>query len=239
MGNTTNNRKYGLAVETSCSIGSVAIGCSGRLLQEHSFSGPRKHATEFVATIDTLCRAQGILPEQIGEVYVSYGPGSFAGLRIGVTAARMIAFAHGATLVPTPTLDVIAQNARTLSPRPEHVVVMLDAKRKRVFAAAYDLTGGAYVAHSAAAELDPVAFLAEQPSGCLVLGEGALVYRGAAEAAGLPIADDSRHVPQASVVYQIGYALAREGKTVPSRELVPLYIRPPEAEEQWAVRHGA
>ena len=83
-----NGPPYGLAIETSGTIGSVALGCAGRLLAEYAFTGPRKHAVEFLAAVDTLCRENGLEPRQIGEVYVSYGPGSFTGLRMGVTAAR-------------------------------------------------------------------------------------------------------------------------------------------------------
>jgi len=230
---------YGLAVETSCHLGSVAIGRAGVLMAERSFSGPRKHATEFVAAIDSLCRAQGVSPEQIGEVYVSHGPGSFAGLRIGVTAARMIAFAHGAVMVPTPTLDVIAHNALAASPTPEHVAVMLDAKRHRVFAASFDLSEATYVARAHAAELDPRVFLSQQQPGCLILGEGAPIYHELVARSSLAIGESQWHVPKARVVYELGYALARRGKTVPPREFVPLYIRPPEAEEQWNARHGS
>ncbi len=309
---------YGLAIETSGRLGSVAIGCGGRLIEERCFSGPRKHASEFIATIDTLCRDHGVSPEQIGEVYVSYGPGSFAGLRIGVTAARMIALAHGASVIATPTLDVIAQNALWLTPRPERVAVILDAKRKRVYAGGFDLSSvsvagdvsgdsdvdrsssacnsmpymvdaeedrsgdseddrstsagnsppykadssatrnrsdvvgdvlshGSYVARSAVVEVDPATFLAEQPTTCLVMGEGAEAYARVVEDSSLLIASQhhlppgmtSLHTPRAGVVYHLGYALARTGKTVQPRELIPLYIRPPEAEEQWAARHGA
>lgn len=239
VNSTGNNQNwYGLAVETSGGIGSVALGRGGGVLQDRSFSGRRKHATEFIAAIDVLCRAQGVTPEQIGEVYVSHGPGSFAGLRIGVTAARMIALAHGATLVPVPTLEVIAQNALGLSPRPEHVVVIRDAKRQRVFGAAFDLANDSYLPRTSPSEWEPGALLNDQPPGCLILGEGASHYAAVVAASGLPLGSPALHVPSPVVVYRLGYALARRGATVPPRELVPLYIRPPEAEEKWDARHG-
>ncbi len=233
-----NGPPYGLAIETSCTMGSVALGCEGRLLAEHAFTGPRKHAVEFLAAVDTLCRGNGVEPQQIKEVYVSYGPGSFTGLRMGVTAARTIAFAQEALLVPVPTLEVIAQNALSLPHAPEWVAVILDAKRKRVYAAAFARHEGRFVSRSEPAEVDPAAFLAQQPEGTVVLGEGAAAYRQIVDASGLQRAPEELHTPRAGVVYRLGHQLARGGKAVARQDLVPLYIRPPEAEERWAARHG-
>ena len=57
---------YGLAIETSCSLGSVALGCHGRLIAERAFTGPRRHAVEFVAAVDAICRENGVTPQQVG-----------------------------------------------------------------------------------------------------------------------------------------------------------------------------
>jgi len=235
-GNLGHGPSYGLAIETSCTIGSVALGCAGRLLAEHTFSGPRKHAVEFLAAVDTLCREHGVEPQQIGEVYVSYGPGSFTGLRMGVTAARTIAFAQEAHLIAVPTLEVIAQNALLLPDAPEGTAVILDAKRKRVYAATFVRQEGRFTPTSQPSEVDPAGFLAGQPEGTVVLGEGVITYRQTAASSGLQIAPAELHSPRAGVVYRLGHDLARRGVIVARRDLVPLYIRPPEAEERWAAR---
>ena len=229
---------YGLAIETSCSLGSVALGCGGRLMAERAFTGPRRHAVEFVAAVDSLCCENGVTPRQIGEVYVSHGPGSFTGLRMGVAAARTIALAQDALLVAVPTLEVIAQNALLLEDVPSDVAVILDAKRKRVYAAAFALHERRYTAQSEPEEVDPAGFLARQPAATVVLGEGVAAYRGIVEATGLRIAPDELHGPRAGVVYSVGHDLARSGKTIARRDLIPHYIRRPEAEERWAARHG-
>jgi tRNA threonylcarbamoyladenosine biosynthesis protein TsaB len=265
---TQNDNLYDLALETSGAMGSVALGRGEDVLDARSFSAPLRHAIEFLPTVEALCRTYDARPEDIGRVYVSIGPGSFTGLRIGVTAARMIAFAgrqyahssharqparpadspdqHGpmpsaadapVTLVPVPTLDVIAQNAFALADPPPHLVVMLDAKRKRVYGAAFERKGSRYVATSEPAELDPASFLSGQPRNCGVIGEGVHQHRPVVEASGLDILPDSLYTPGAETVYRLGLELAKAGHLVHSRDLVPLYIRPPEAEEKWQARH--
>ena len=102
---------YGLAFETSGALGAVALGRGPDVLDVRQFSGPRRHAVEFLPTIDAICRSNAVTASQIERVYVSSGPGSFTGLRIGVTAARMISLANDARIVAVPTLEVIAQNA--------------------------------------------------------------------------------------------------------------------------------
>lgn len=228
----------GLAFETSCRIGSVALGREGIVLEERMLSAPRAHAVEFVQLIADLCRDHGVTPEGIDRVAVSHGPGSFTGLRIGVTAARMLAMASSALLFAVSTLEVIAQNAAAVKDPPEHVSVVLDAKRNRVYASSFRFDGSRYVALDEPAEVAPEAYLAKRPADTLVLGEGVARYREAIERAGLAVGPDESHQPRASVVYRL--CLGPEGSTqsVAPRDFVPRYVRIPEAEERWAKRHG-
>ena len=128
---------YALAFETSSAQGCVALGCGPKVLEAARFTKARAHAAEFLPTIDALCRAHDAEPQRIEWVFVSAGPGSFTGLRIGITAARMIALAVGARVVAIPTLEVIAQNALDSPTPPDQVAVILDAKRRRVYSATF------------------------------------------------------------------------------------------------------
>ncbi len=233
-----NTPEFALAFETSCAIGEVAIACGDCVLDVIRFQKPRAHTTDFLPAIEKLCLDQNAKPEQIRHVYVSAGPGSFTGLRIGITAARMMAFAHGASVVSVPTLEVIAQNALAASVPPDEVAVVLDAKRKRVFAAAFLHKNNSYVAATQPAEVDPQAFLESRPPDCSALGEGVLYHREAIAASGRSVLDASLYQPHASTVATIGYQMAMRGEFTDSRLLTPVYIRPPEAEEKWSQRHA-
>ena len=279
-----------LAIETSGASGSVAIGRGRNLLGAQRFTRPRAHAAEFLPSIETLCREHGIKPAEIAWVFVSAGPGSFTGLRIGITAARTLALAVGARIVALPTLEVIAQNALDLAEPPPRVAVMLDAKRARVYTATFSLVaqhdrnngsrvacpspassgagmcpephGGAalghatrridrvdapgsdttefkrYVAVDEPREADPATYLAAQGPDCAVMGEGVLYHRAAVSGSGLRVLLEELFPPKVETVYRLGVERAAKGMVVPARDLIPVYIRPPEAEEVWAAKHG-
>ena len=242
-----NCEVLGLAIETSGDRGSVALGRGDRVLESRALGGPRRHAVEFVPMVAAICRAHAVTPGELGLILVSAGPGSFTGLRIGVTAARMIAMATGARLVGVPTLSAVAVNALEVLPPPRRLVVLLDAKRKHVFAAAFDLTEGRYVPVAEPAEAEPRAFLTAhvlEDATCAVMGEGVPLHRDAVESVigsartgpAWTILGESLNAPRAESVYRLGRALAASGVFVDRRAFVPTYIRPPEAEEKWLKR---
>ncbi len=235
----TSTNTYHLAFETSSARGEIALGRGRDVLQTTTFSGPRKHASEFLPTIDTLCRKADVNPSAITSVFVSIGPGSFTGLRIGVTAARFIAYATGASIVAVPTLEVIAQNALDVDPTPPTIVVLLDAKRQHVFTATFKPLDGAYISTCNAQEADPQVFLKQLDRTSAVLGEGVKYHETAVRASGLRVLPESTWPPRAATLYHLGYAMSQQGKFTDFRSLVPHYIRPPEAEEKWEERFGA
>ncbi len=253
---TPSDPVFALAFETSGAWGSVALGYGDRIIATRPFSGPRRHAVEFLPTVELLCRTNSVDAAAVRRIYVSSGPGSFTGLRIGITAARTMALATGASIVAVPTLEVIAQNAalckpqapvRAVSPSrtelaahpPDRVAVILDAKRKRVYAATFQRRGGVYVATSEPAEVEPAPFLSTLDPGCAVMGEGITYHREAVEASGLITLPDALSTPRAESVYRLGVARACKGRFVDARSLIPLYVRPPEAEEKWKQHHSA
>lgn len=234
--------EFGLAFETSSALGSVALGWGHEVLEVRLLSGLRMHAVEFLPTIDAMCRTHDIRPASVCRIYVSSGPGSFTGLRIGITAARMMALAFEADLVSVPTLEVIAQNALGASPAPDRVVVMLDAKRRRVYAASFVRRDNRYVEVTKPVEADPARFVSEQmavDSSCAVMGEGVLYHGDAIVSAGASILPETLFPPSAETVFRLGAERADQGRFEDRRTLIPTYVRPPEAEEKWQQRHGS
>ncbi len=227
-----------IAIETSGPHGSVALGCGGRIVVEGAFTTTREHARELIPTVDRLCREQGWTPSEVGECHVSIGPGSFTGLRVAVAFARHLALAAGTKTVAVPTLDVIAENCAVMASRPERLVVILDAKRRQVFAAVYKWGGECYRRTADPRMIEPGALLAEEPQPMAVVGEGIEYYREAVEASGAVVLDQSMWWPRASNVMRLGRRLAEQDFFTPARELEPFYVRRPEAEEVWEKRHG-
>ena len=253
-----------LAVETSGRIGSVALGRNGDVLETSAFSTARRHAVELLPTVRALCRKHDVQPGQVEEVYVSGGPGSFTGLRIGITFAKTIALGGRTRVVRVPTLEVIAQNALLLDVPPANLAVLLDAKRGRVYAAGFELVstlptskemghpartrettgrpvgwaGPSYRRTIAPAEIDPADFLTRMPSGSGAVGEGVAYHREAVERSGLAILPETHNQARAEMVYRLGRRQAAVGRYDDPLKLTPIYIRRPEAEEIYERRHA-
>lgn len=190
--------------------------------------------------IDEVCRQNSIQPRDITVIAVSIGPGSFTGLRIGVTLAKTMAFATGAKLIAVPTLPVIASNAPADA---QWVMPILDAKRDQVFAAVY--RRGKPIAESTEQkapldEMEPPQLLhlpellARAPRPVLVLGEG-LKYHiqhlsGAEDS--VSVAPEELWWPKASTVAHLALQLREAGAYADPFKLTPLYIRKPEAQER-------
>lgn len=213
------------------------MGRGGKVIAQAQFAASCNHGVELLPTVSRLCTQAGIRPADVGRVDVSGGPGSFTGLRVGVTFAKSLAYAHGARLVRMGTLDVIAQNALTLSEPPPRVAVILDAKRKKVFANWYELKQGTYVARDRPLERDPIEFLGSIAP-IAVLGEGVGFHRGAVDSVnGVSVLDESLNRGRAEVVFELGESRARRQQWTPIEEMAPIYVRLAEAEEKWRANH--
>lgn len=227
----------GLALETSGRVGSVALAEDGTVVAEERFPHGLKHAAGLVPMIDRLCADQGWKPVDIREIYVSVGPGSFTGLRVGITVAKTLAFATGASVVPVQTLDVLARNA---PPGWQNLVVVLDAKRDQVFTATFANAGGEPRQREPARLDSLAATLSRAPRPVHLLGEGIPFHRQ-------HIPDDPEVIvtpedtwrPLAASVARIGATMARAGMTTDPMALAPVYIRRPEAEEVFEARNTA
>src|SRR5947207_2286578 len=137
-----------IAIETSSRIGSIALADGEQILAERQFEHGLQHAAMILPIIDSLCREQGWGPRDIEHVYVSAGPGSFTGLRIGITLAKTMALATGVTLVAVPRLRVLVENAPADA---RHVIIVLDAKREQIFTGRFERSAdGAWIERESA-----------------------------------------------------------------------------------------
>ena len=228
-----------LVVETSSRLGGVALAQGGDLKHAAPFQVDRNHAVELLPTIDALCRRMNWSAADLQQIYISIGPGSFTGLRIAVTLARTLALSTGARIVAVPTLQVIAQNGLRVDPPPKYVAALLDAKRKQVYAAAFELRTGRYVQTVEPCVVDPVEFLGGLSQPMCILGEGIAYHQRALEQVPHDRLPEALWPPRIEIVHQLGFERARRGKFEKPRELGPVYLRRPEAEEVWDRKHQA
>lgn len=228
-----------LAIESSGRAGSVALCDDAALLDERTFPHSLRHAAALVPLIDSMLRDRSISPKQVEVIHVGVGPGSFTGLRVGVTLAKTFSFATGAKLTAVPTLDTIVEN---LDPTPHtQAIALLDAKRGQVFAARFERTANSFRNWRAIepARLDTATGMISRASkDVIVTGEGIDFHFAAIESAGVAIAAKELWQPRAAVVAKLGRERAANNDFVDAFALRPIYVRLPEAEEKRLIAEG-
>lgn len=228
-----------IAIETSGRSGSVAVAEGDVLLEEAPFATDHEHARDLIPLIDRLVQNQGWARGSIAECHLSIGPGSFTGLRVAVTFARHLALACGAKICAVPTLDVIARNVLDLTVRPHDIAVLLDAKGGRVFGATYELSNNDYRRTTGPVLIEPARLLTTARVRPAVLGEGIPYHEKAMAESGVTVLGKEHWRPRAANVHRIGFGMSQSRLYTPANELVPLYVRRPEAEEIWEKRQAA
>jgi tRNA threonylcarbamoyladenosine biosynthesis protein TsaB len=235
-----------LAVETSSRVGSVALARGDELLAEMTFSAPLKHSAEIFPAICELLSRLESKPNQIQQVYISGGPGSFTGLRIAATLAKAMHLATGVRIVSVDALDVVAANVINLTEDDvaaemtkeagyETVATVVDAKRGQFFVAVYE-RGHSKDPHQwvkvvSDCLMRPGQFiddLAAYGRDIWLLGDGLLYYKERFRADGVRFFNKKYWSPRASKVYLLGRHMAARDDYSDPLLLSPNYLRGPD-----------
>lgn len=128
-----------LSIETSTTVCSVALSKDGHTIASLEEHQANSHATILTVLINQLLSNEGISASQLSAVAVSSGPGSYTGLRIGVSVAKGICYASKIPLIALPTLQIMAANAVSKMETKENILIcpMIDARRMEVYSALY------------------------------------------------------------------------------------------------------
>jgi tRNA threonylcarbamoyladenosine biosynthesis protein TsaB len=188
-----------LAFDTATDVATSALVDDGEVLGERT-----SRAVTLLEDVDALLRQAGMRTRDVRALAVGIGPGSFTGIRIGLSTARGLALALGIPVAGVSTLDALAAGAPGAVP-------VVDARRREVF------VPGAVLAP---------ADLAVEP-GKVYVGSGAVRYRELLEPAGaeIPPDADERHLPRARFHAQLAHNFG------PAEDVEPLYLRVPDADK--------
>jgi tRNA threonylcarbamoyladenosine biosynthesis protein TsaB len=220
-----------LAVETSGRTGSVAAGRGDQILAEAAFSGPLTHSAELFPTAQAVLDRINVKISDIDHIYIAAGPGSFTGLRIAVTMAKMMAFANAAKIVAANTMDILALNAteyaKDKNVKINRLATILDAKRKQFYVAVFENTDDTWrkvTTDCLTTASDFIRRFARGTAPIWLLGEGLVYYSDNFAADGVRFLDRD-------------YWPARADFADPTT-LEPFYLRRPEATENWENLHN-
>lgn len=228
---------YVLGVEAATPVAGVAVVSGDRLLAERFINNKKTHSGHLLPMIKAVIEEAGIQPAAIEGVAVSSGPGSFTGLRIGMSTAKTLAQVWGVPVVGVGTLDALAHPLKGLV---NLVCPILNARKNEVYAAVYDgadgdmrnLTGPLAISPKDLAELlgrwgdRPVTFL----------GDGVPEYRDSLiELLGKRVffAPGAVSLPRGSSIAEIGRERLAGGQGTDPLTLLPDYVRMSEAEIKW------
>lgn len=122
-----------LSIDTAVSVCSVALHAEGVMIGLLEIHQENVHAQRLMPAIDALLSQCGVQARSLSAIAVSEGPGSYTGLRIGVSTAKGIAFANSIPLIGVSTLKALAKQVQPYMATGDLVVPMIDARRMEVY----------------------------------------------------------------------------------------------------------
>ena len=153
-----------LAIDTTAAVATAALFRDGTLIAEREADAGKKHAETLLPLIDDLLEENGVTIDQIGLFAVDIGPGSFTGVRIGVSLVNALAFATGKRIVAVDSLATLAQSVEKTE---QPVCAMIDARNGNAYAALYQ--AGRTLIEPCAVETE--SFLTDLPQDTVFVGD--------------------------------------------------------------------
>ena len=224
-----------LALETSAKAVSVAVAENDTVIASRFANEGQTHSVTMMPMLDGMLRETGLTLRDMELIAVSNGPGSFTGLRIGVSAAKGLAWALDVPCCGVSTLDAMAQNALDF----EGIVIgAMDARREQIYNALFLCHDGHLqrLTEDRAIGLDALLPEMEKYSDLpkLVVGDGAALCYTYLSERGITcgMREGECGLQNAQGVAQAAYEMALRGMTVSARDLIPVYLRLSQAERE-------
>lgn len=235
-----NCRKSGvliLAFDSSSSFGSVAVLEGPRVLASEKLDPAKRSAQTLAPAIEMCLKAAGRNSREVQLIATTVGPGSFTGLRVGVTMAKTLAYALQCDLVGLNTLDVLAAQVVQAEIRGQTGIIhaVLDAQRKELFVGRYqtreDIVEPPNRFEDQNAILSGDSWLQSLHSGDVVTGSGLARWQEKLPP-GVVVAPTEIHEPDAVTIGRMAVQEHIRGRRDDLWTFSPLYIRPSYADEK-------
>ena len=222
--------RFVLGIDTATRTASVGVLDGDDLIAERSQPDSRTLAVTALPLVQDVLAAAGCDVADLGMIAVSAGPGSFTGLRIGLSLAKGISLATGCAVIAVPTLEALAQVA---GERDGLICPVLDARKGEVYAASFrwQTSGPLRVSEDCAATPQRLAAAIEEP--CVLLGDGVEAYLALwrdAFGQSVELLPFTEFHPRGGAVAAVGRRRFGDLGADEVAAMVPRYVRAAEAE---------
>ncbi|PFA68730.1 tRNA (adenosine(37)-N6)-threonylcarbamoyltransferase complex dimerization subunit type 1 TsaB [Bacillus sp. AFS015802] len=221
-----------LAIDTSNYPFGVALIQEDKVIGEYITYMKKNHSVRAMPAIEQLLKDCGIEAKELTKIVVANGPGSYTGVRIGVTLAKTLAWSLNIPLIPVSSLATLASSGRYFS---GYIVPLFDARRGQVYTGLYEFQGDRLVCIEEDRNImleEWVKKLKELNKDLLFVGNDTAIHEDTIkEVLGdqAKIAPFVSHNPRPSELAYIGQGL----EEMTAHEVLPNYIRMAEAEVKW------
>ena len=220
-----------LAADTSAKTATVALFENGSLIAEYTQNIGLTHSEGFLPLLETMLNITGRDISEIDYYAVTNGPGSFTGLRIGVSTIKGLAHAQNKPLVMLSTLDALSENIPAFS---GYVCPMLDARRQEVYTAVYQ-NGVKLLEDTPLSLTELFSYLKTTRGKVLFLGDGAVNYRDIIKKElkqKAVFAPEHLMLQRASSVGCVAMRQIESGNTISYNEVTIRYLKASQPEQQ-------
>ena len=219
-----------LALDTATKVGSVAIMEDDNVLAESTLNADITHSETLLPSINDMLKETALSMTDMDLFALTLGPGSFTGIRIGVSTIKGFAFALNRPVVGVSTLEALAYN---FSSSPLKITPILDARRGEVYTATFRWEGDRMLRLSEDRAVPPEKMLEEIDEETLFAGDGLEKYGDMIKSRLGTLANEAtkpQGLIRASSIATLGLERYEKGETLDIATLTPLYLRKSEAE---------
>ncbi len=217
-----------LGIDTATWRASVGVVDGQRQIAEKCLQTTGNHAAVVLPLIESVLDEAACSPHELDRIVVSHGPGSFTGLRVGLTIAKSLAWATGKPLSTVSTLEALAHAAEV----PDGTVAaVLDARKGELYAAVFQVSGGSHRRLTEDLLMQPEELLVHLPGECVIIGDASERYAGYFRdrlGTGVRLLEFPSHGPRGTVVALLGIQ-QYEYRGTELAAVEPSYIRSPDA----------
>lgn len=228
-----------LAVDTSAKAASTAIVEDGKIIAESFINTKLTHSQTMLPMVENMLRACAVSVDEIDGFAVSVGPGSFTGLRIGISLVKGLAFSTQKKCAPVSTLEALCYNVSTVG----RICAVMDARCSQVYTATFDFDGEKYTRvteDEAISILELEENVKKYQNDVIFVGDGAqMCYNKLKDTCkNVLISAENVRFQRASSVAAVAEMMFSQGNAVSAEELVPSYLRLPQAQRERIAKMG-